>query len=53
MFECVRCGREVKTEECYILFNRRYCRACEIFLTNDPESRKLLVFMARYGDIET
>ena len=53
LFECVRCSRMVGNEECYWIFNRKYCRACEIFITNDKESLKLASFMARYGDIET
>ena len=52
MFECVRCSRQVRTEECHLLYNRKYCRACVIFLSNDTESIKLLSFMAKYGDIE-
>jgi len=52
LFECVRCTREVTKEECYLIFNRKYCRACEIFVKNDPDATKLACFLARYGDIE-
>jgi len=37
LFECVRCCREVSTEECYLLFGRKHCRACKITIENDPD----------------
>jgi len=52
LFECVRCMRKVENEEAHLIYSRKYCRACEIFLTNDPESVKLLAFLSRYYDVE-
>jgi len=41
-FTCVRCTRLVKNEECYIIFNRPYCRACDLVFQKDPEYFGLL-----------
>jgi len=37
MFECVRCTREVKNEEAYLINNEKYCRACNITIKSDPD----------------
>jgi len=41
MFECYRCSRKVTKEECYLIFNHKYCKACEIVLENDPDYNKI------------
>jgi len=38
VFECVRCSREVKNEECYLLFNKKYCKACMIWIESDIDN---------------
>jgi len=37
MFVCVRCTREVKTEEMYLIGNEKYCRACNNTIQSDPD----------------
>jgi len=37
MFECCRCCRCVENEECYLLYEMNYCRACMIAIENDPD----------------
>jgi len=37
VFECVRCTRKVIDEECYLMENLLYCRACNNTLQNDPD----------------
>jgi len=44
-FECFRCTRIVNVEECYLLFGRFYCRACEITITHDPSYQNILGIM--------
>jgi len=37
LFVCVRCTREVKNEECHLIANEKYCRACKITIESDPD----------------
>jgi len=36
-FTCERCTRLVTNEECYVIFECFYCRACKLTIENDPE----------------
>jgi len=38
---CFRCGRNVTNEEAYLYFRKKYCRACDIVIKNDPAYEKL------------
>jgi len=49
MFVCERCTREVKNEEAYLLYRRKYCRSCMVWIENDPETEILL---GRFEQIE-
>jgi len=55
MFECVRCCRAVKNEECYIFVNSPYCRACMNFIENSGDYDQILntnAVLMRFKQIE-
>jgi len=52
MFECVRCTREVKNEECHLLNNENYCRACINTLENDPDYQRIVSRAFIMGKLE-
>lgn len=52
MFDCIRCTRIVHDEESYLLFGKKYCRACALFIENSPEYEYIQELLKDLDQIE-
>jgi len=50
--ECSRCTRIITLEEIHYLLGGYYCRACTVWIENDPEWKNVLLTIGHLRQIE-